>query len=205
MRGLYAITDDHLLSGCLLPAVAAVLAGGCRWVQYRSKLLDANQRHAEAAAVLALCQQHGARLLINDDVRLAKTIGAHGVHLGQQDMPVAQARDLLGPAAVIGVTCHGSLALAHAAASAGANYVAFGRFFASSTKPLAPATDLAVLTAAKQQLSLPVVAIGGITLDNAATVVSAGADMLAVAGDVFNSDAITARAHAYAALFTEPT
>ena len=202
MRGLYAITDDHWLAGRLVPAVTAVLAGGCRWVQYRSKQTDARQRQAEATALLAVCREYGAHLLVNDDVLLARTIGAHGVHLGQQDLSAQQAREQLGAEAIIGVTCHDSLALAQAAVEAGADYVAFGRFFSSTTKQTASAAPLSVLAAAKQQLSVPVVAIGGITLDNAADVIAAGADMLAVVGDIFNCDAITARSRAYAALFT---
>ena len=201
-RGLYAITDDALLAHRLLPAVQAALSGGCRWVQYRSKCTDAQQRHREAAQLVELCRAHNASLLINDDVALAKTVGADGVHLGQDDMSLTEARRILGNQAIIGITCHNSLALAHTAQQDGANYVAFGRFFASQTKQSAPPADLSVLRAAKAQLAIPVVAIGGITLDNAPSVLQEGADMLAVVGDLFSAQNITARAQAYAALFT---
>ena len=201
-RGLYAITDDALLAHRLLPAVQAALSGGCRWVQYRSKCTDAQQRRREAAQLVELCRTHNASLLINDDVALAKTVGADGVHLGQDDMSLTEARRILGNQAIIGITCHNSLALAHTAQQDGANYVAFGRFFASQTKQSAPPADLSVLRAAKAQLAIPVVAIGGITLDNAPSVLQEGADLLAVVGDLFSAQNITARAQAYAALFT---
>lgn len=200
-RGLYAITDDALLAHRLLPAVQAALSGGCRWVQYRSKSADAQQRLHEAAQLVELCRAHNASLLINDDVALAKAVGAAGVHLGQTDMPLLEARRILGARAIIGVTCHNSLALAQTAQQNGADYVAFGRFFSSQTKQSAPPADLSVLRAAKVQLAIPVVAIGGITLDNAPSVLQAGADMLAVVGDLFSAQNITARAQAYAALF----
>lgn len=202
LRGLYAITDDSLLAGRLLPAVEAALAGGCRLVQYRSKQPDAARRREEAGALVALCHRHSALLLVNDDPLLAQAIGADGVHLGQDDMPLAEARALLGPTAVIGITCHASLALAQAAAQGGASYVAFGRFFPSGTKPVAPPAPLDILTAARNALSIPVVAIGGITLDNAPAALAAGADMLAVAGDLFAASDISGRARAYTDLFT---
>ncbi len=201
LSGIYAITDDSLLHGKLLPAVEAVLQGDGRIVQYRSKVADLNHQQTEASLLLALCQRYGALLLINDNVELAHAVGAHGVHLGQCDMPIAEARALLGPDAIIGITCHDSLTLALEAQQAGADYVAFGRFFSSSTKPSAPPADLSVLGAAKARLTIPVVAIGGITLDNAPSVIAAGADMLAVVGDLFGAADITDRTRTYCKLF----
>ena len=207
LSGLYAITDDNLLANRLLPAVEAALAGGCRIVQYRHKQTDRllqtdrSRLLAEANALLVLCNQSGAKLLINANVELAYAVRAHGVHLGQNDMPIAEARALLGHDAIIGITCHDSLELALAAQAAGADYVAFGRFFSSSTKPSAPPADLSVLHEARQQLQIPVVAIGGITLDNAPSVIATGADMLAVLGDLFGAADITGRARAYCELF----
>ena len=201
LRGLYAITDDTLLADRLVAAVTDALAGGCRLVQYRSKHTDAHHRLAEAQQLVQLCHTHNAHLIINDDVVLAKAVAADGVHLGQDDMLLTEARRILGTQAIIGITCHNSLALARAAQQDGANYVAFGRFFSSITKQSAPPADLSILRTAKQQLSIPVVAIGGITLDNAVSVLQEGADMLAVVGDLFSAKNITARAQAYAALF----
>lgn len=201
LRGLYAITDDLLLRGHLLAAVEAALRGGCRLVQYRSKQANSSNQLKEAANLLALCKQYGAQLLINDNAQLALAVGAHGVHLGQEDMPIAEARAILGRRGIIGITCHDSLTLALDAQRAGADYVAFGRFFPSSTKQSAPPADLQVLRQARQTLDIPVVAIGGITLDNAPSVLAAGADMLAVVGDLFNAADMTSRARAYCDLF----
>ncbi|HSC76421.1 MAG TPA: thiamine phosphate synthase [Pseudomonadales bacterium] len=202
LYGLYAITGDRLRNHELLIAVEAVLQGGCRILQYRNKQAEAAIQLAEAKALLALCHQYGAQLLINDNVQLAAATGADGVHLGQEDVPATEARRLLGEKAIIGITCHSSLSLALTAQAAGADYVAFGRFFASATKPSAPPASLAMLQAAKAQLTIPVVAIGGITLDNAPSVIAYGVDMLAVVGDLFNATDITDRTRAYCKLFT---
>ncbi|HQQ63665.1 MAG TPA: thiamine phosphate synthase [Pseudomonadales bacterium] len=202
LRGLYAITDDALLAGRLLPAVEAALLGGCRIVQYRSKQADTARQHSEATDLLQLCRQHDAILLVNDNLALAEKIGADGVHLGQEDMSLAEARQALGNNAIIGITCHNSLTLAQQAQAGSANYVAFGRFFPSDTKQSAPPADLSVLQQARGGLHIPLVAIGGITLDNALTVLAAGADMLAVVGDLFSHPDIAARSRHYTALFT---
>jgi thiamine-phosphate pyrophosphorylase len=201
LSGLYAITDDSLLHGRLDAAVEAALQGGCRIIQYRSKLADVTRQQEEAVTLLRLCKRYGALLLINDNVELARSTGAHGVHLGQDDMPITEARALLGKGAVIGITCHNSLPLALQAERDGADYVAFGRFFPSGTKASAPPADLQILEDARNTLRIPLVAIGGITLDNAPAILEAGADMLAVVGDVFNAADITNRVRAYCELF----
>jgi len=201
LSGLYAITDDSLLEGRLEPAVEAALIGGCRIVQYRSKQADTSRQRKEASSLLRLCERYSAILLINDNTGLACAIGAHGVHLGQEDMPIAEARARLGKDAVIGMTCHNSLALAEAAQRNGADYVAFGRFFPSTTKQSAPPASLSVLGDARARLAIPVVAIGGITLDNAPSAITAGASMVAVVGDLFSAPDIALQARAYAALF----
>lgn len=195
---LYAITDTLLLPDeQLVPAVAAALRGGCRRIQYRDKSLSSEMRLQQTQTLLSLCLEHGAELIINDDPHLAARIGAHGVHLGQGDMPLEQARRLLGPEAVVGITCHASLTLARAAVQSGASYVAFGRFFPSSTKPEAPAAPLGLLAAARQTLAVPIVAIGGITLDNAQSVMASGAHWLAVSHSLFSAPDIEARARAF--------
>ena len=203
LRGLYAITDPDLLPGMrLVEAVRAAIAGGARLVQYRNKQADAATRLREATALAQLCRDAGALFIANDDVALALACAAHGVHLGQRDGAVAEARERLGPDAVVGQTCHASLELALAAQAAGASYVAFGRFFPSHTKPLAPPADPALLPEARRQLRLPIVAIGGVTVDNAPALLSGGADAVAVIHDLFSAADVEARARAYAALFT---
>lgn len=200
LRGLYAVTDSTLLVGRLLPAVAAALEGGAAVVQYRDKSGDAARRRAEAEALLALCRQHGRPLVINDDVALALAIGADGVHLGRSDGALAAARAALGPSAIIGATCHDSLAFAAEAAAAGASYLAFGAMYISATKPGATLAQLATLRAARVH-GLPVVAIGGISADNAAPVIAAGADCVAVVSDLWQAPDIAARAAAFVRLF----
>ncbi|UJJ30920.1 thiamine phosphate synthase [Halopseudomonas maritima] len=186
-RGLYAITDSRLLAdGKLLPYVEAALIGGARWLQYRDKSADAGKRLEEAGQLAALCRQHGCELIINDDLALAAELGV-GLHLGQEDGSLREARQQLGPDALLGATCHASLQLAERALIDGASYIAFGRFFNSVTKPGAPAATPALLREARQQFAAPIVAIGGITLDNASTLLDAGVDYLAVINGLFGA------------------
>ncbi|HET9679735.1 MAG TPA: thiamine phosphate synthase [Gammaproteobacteria bacterium] len=202
LQGLYAITDTALIGGDkLLPAVAAALWGGARLVQYRDKTASQATRLQEANNLRALCHEHEARLIINDDIALAKASGADGVHLGQDDATVEQARCLLGRNAIIGVSCYNDFTLAQTANQEGADYIAFGSFFASNIKPGAPRAHTQLLVRAKQELSLPVCAIGGITPANGEDLVNAGADMLAVIHGLFNALDIEQAAQHYAALF----
>lgn len=200
MRGLYAITDTPLLAGRLLQAVEAALSGGAVMVQYRDKSADTARRLEEALALRMLCRRYQVPLLINDDVELCLATGADGVHLGQQDSSLQQARERLGSQAIIGVTCHDSLALAESAIAGGASYVAFGAIYASTTKPGATQASLATLSSARR-FGCPVVAIGGISADNAAPVIAAGADCVAVISDLWGAADITAHAQAISRLF----
>jgi thiamine-phosphate pyrophosphorylase len=205
LRGLYAVTPAAL---CRQPprlgaAVAAALTGGARLIQYRDKDGDAAAREALARELLVLCRARGARLIVNDDVALAAKVGADGVHLGQADVPLREARRRLGDAALIGVSCGNRLDRAVAAQEGGASYVAFGRFFPSRTKPEAPPAELALLREARAALRLPLCAIGGITPANAAAVIGAGADLVAAVDGVFGALDVTAAARAYARLFVQ--
>lgn len=203
LRGLYAITDSELLKGRLLPYVEAALKGGATLLQYRDKSSDDARRLREAEALRELCNRYGAALIINDDAELAARLGV-GLHLGQGDGSLSAARALLGRQAIIGGTCHAQLELAEAAAKEGVNYVAFGRFFNSTTKPGAPSADIALLTAAKAKVNLPIVAIGGVTLDNAPELIAHGASMVAVVHGLFGADSadeVERRARAFSALF----
>ncbi|WP_256203113.1 thiamine phosphate synthase [Pseudomonas sp. ML96] len=204
MRGLYAITDSQLLQGGkLLPYVEAALKGGARLLQYRDKSDDQARRLREASQLAELCARHGASLLINDDAELAAKLGV-GVHLGQGDGSLAAARALLGRQAIIGATCHASLELAEQAAREGASYIAFGRFFSSQTKPGAPSATPELLEQASARFSLPITAIGGVSLDNGAELIARGADLLAVIHALFSALSATeveARARAFSALF----
>ena len=201
LRGLYAITDGTPAPR-LLSSVEAAIRGGARLLQYREKSAAPARRLEEARALLELCRGHGVPLIINDDVALAAATGADGVHLGKHDGSLAEARVRLGPRAVIGVSCYDSLPRAIEAAQAGADYVAFGSFFDSASKPGALRAPLSLLTEARARLDIPICGIGGITPENGAALVSAGADMLAVIQGVFSAPDMTAAARAYSTLFT---
>ena len=204
LRGLYAITDASLQPPeQLAERVAQAIAGGARLVQYRDKSRDRALRRHQAAALAELCRAAGVPLIINDDVELAAESGAHGVHLGRDDADPAEARRRLGHGAIIGLSCYDQWARAARAPELGLDYIAFGRFFPSRTKPLAVQASLDLIHRAKQQLALPVAAIGGITPDNGARLVAAGADMLAVVHGVFAAPDIEQASHAYAALFEQ--
>lgn len=200
IAGLYAIADSAYLKD-FVPAVTAALLGGARVIQYRDKTNDATQREAIARALNALCRARGVPLLINDDVRLAGTIEAAGVHLGRDDADIVAARAALGARAIIGVSCYNELARARTAQDAGADYVAFGRFFPSRTKPQAQQAAPELLRAARGALKIPIVAIGGITPENGGLLIEAGADALAVIEGVFGQTDIRAAAERYARLF----
>ena len=197
-RGLYVITDGPRQD--LLEVVGQALAGGARLLQYRDKTTDHARRLDEARALRALCATHAVPFLVNDDVALAHAVDAAGVHLGQDDGDLATARAVLGREAIIGVSCYDSLDRARELASAGADYVAFGAFFPSPTKPHArrASFDLLRHTAA---LGIPRVAIGGITPDNASSLIDAGADYVAVISAVFGDPDVRAAAERFAHLF----
>lgn len=202
LRGLYVITDDRRsgperLSG----QVAAALTGGARVVQYRDKSTDQERRLAEARGLLALCRQHRVPLLINDDVDLAVAVNADGVHLGRDDAGIASARDRLPAGSLIGVSCYDDFELARAAARGGADYIAFGSFFPSPTKPDAVPAQPDLLRRARRELALPTVAIGGISPENGAPLVQAGADMLAVISAVFAATDVAAATRAFTPCF----
>ncbi|WP_045223388.1 thiamine phosphate synthase [Methyloterricola oryzae] len=185
-QGLYAITPEDLSAiDALLNAVSSAIAGGAAVIQYRCK--NAAERRAGASPLLELCRKAGVPLIINDDVELAAQIGADGVHLGKDDGDIALSRRALGQHAIIGVSCYDSLERAMAAEQSGADYVAFGRFFPSRSKPHAPCAKPETLTEARRHIHLPIVAIGGITAANGANLLHAGAGLLAVIDGVFGS------------------
>lgn len=185
-RGLYLLTPDDPDTDRLLARVLAVLSADIALLQYRNKQVDSRVRKQQALALLPHCRRLGVPLIVNDDWRLAAEIGADGAHLGQSDGDLRAARAALGEAAIVGASCYQQLERAVAAVAAGASYLAFGAMFASGTKPLARAAPIALLTQAAT-LGLPRVAIGGITPDNAGSVIAAGADLIAVIGGVFDA------------------
>jgi thiamine-phosphate pyrophosphorylase len=202
IAGLYAIADTQYLDDArLLSAVGEAIAGGARVIQYRDKKHAAAERTRQASELAKLCRQHDVLFIVNDDVTLAKETQADGVHLGREDTSLIQAREQLGSQAIIGASCYNELARAEAAQVQGANYVAFGRFFPSRTKPQAVQADLDLLREAKTKLHIPVVAIGGITPENGVSLIVAGADALAVIEGVFGQADVRGAAQRYARLF----
>jgi len=203
-RGLYLLPPEEADSGRLAARVAPVLAtGAVALLQLRCKQGDAARRRAHALALHTVCAQAGVPLVINDDWRLAADLGL-GAHLGGEDGELGEARAALAPGAILGASCYDDLARAQRARDEGASYLAFGAFFASGTKPLARRAAPAVLAAARP-LGLPVVAIGGIGADNGASLLAAGADLLAVLGAVFDADDPATAARAFLPLFTTTT
>jgi len=200
IRGLYAVTPDTADTAVLQRLTAAALKGGARIVQYRNKTASPALRGEQARALLDICNQHDAILLINDHVDLAAEIDAHGAHIGGEDDSLELARKRLGKNRIIGVSCYKELARAQAAVEGGADYIAFGSFYASSVKPSAVRAPLSLLTAARG-LGLPVVAIGGITPDNAGALIAAGADAVAVISALYAAPDVTAAARDFCHLF----
>ena len=199
LRGLYLITPDDDDSDRLLECVAAVLPAKPALLQYRNKRADAMRRFDEARALKALCDAAGVPLVINDDWRLALDVDAAGAHLGEDDGDVAEARRA-APGLLLGASCYDELARAERAVAAGADYIAFGAFFPTQTKTTTRRATPQLLTASAP-LRCPRVAIGGLTPDNAAALVTAGADLLAVVGAVFDAPEPLTAARRFNALF----
>ena len=198
MRGLYPITPDTADTDALLRKVEAVLKAGAAMLQYRNKAISREKRLAQASELAGLMRRYGVPLIVNDDIDIALAVDASGAHIGRDDGDLAAARARLG-GKILGASCYDSLESARAAVRAGADYVAFGSVFPSPTKPDARRAPLSLF---RQELGVPLCAIGGITLDNAPAVIAAGASLLAVISDVFDAPDIGARAHQYGRLFS---
>jgi thiamine-phosphate pyrophosphorylase len=200
ISGLYAITPEEHDTAALLNKVRQALQGGVQVLQYRNKLGNASLRQTQATALLELTREFAVPLIINDDAALAKQVDADGVHLGGEDGSVAAARALLGDEKIIGLSCYNQIELAHRAVTQPVDYIAFGAFFNSTVKPGAPVATLDLLRQARREITLPLVAIGGITLENGASVLTAGADALAIISALFNAKDITRTARQFANL-----
>ena len=202
LTGLYTITDTSVSAPQkIILGVEQALRGGARIIQYRDKSSDHNQRLETSHALRRLTNEFDAVFIINDDIKLTLTTKADGVHLGQDDTCLADARKQLGKNAIIGISCYNRFDLAEQAIKEGADYIAFGRFFPSHTKPDAVTAELSLLERAKQKLDIPVVAIGGITAENGGELIQAGADMLAVVDGIFGQPNIEAAASQFRSLF----
>jgi thiamine-phosphate pyrophosphorylase len=200
--GLYALTPDLADTAALLARTDLALSGGASAIQYRNKDASAELRLQQAASLRALCSARGAIFIVNDDVELARAVGADGVHLGRDDASVAAARARLGPAAIVGVSCYDELARAEAAIAAGSDYIAFGSFYPSRVKPNAVRPSLRLITKAKARWpEMSIVAIGGINAVNATPLIAAGADAVAVISALYDAPDVLLAARALVACF----
>ena len=202
IRGLYAVTPDEADTDLLVAKVEAALQGGISVLQYRNKLANHKLQTQQVRAILPLCRQYEVPLIINDSVKLCLTLNADGVHIGTDDGNLKEIRARVGKDKIIGASCYNRFDLALAAQQAGADYVAFGACFASTTKPKAPVANLNLFSQARAQLTIPAVAIGGINLDNAIQVIGAGAHSLAVINAIFNVPDVKSSTQQFTQLFS---
>jgi thiamine-phosphate pyrophosphorylase len=201
MRGLYLVTPDWDDTDRLLDATHRALEGGAALVQYRNKTALEALREEQAGALLALCRRYGRPLVINDYLDLCTRLDADGVHVGGTDASVAQVRAALGPDRIVGASCYGQFELAEAAQEAGASYVAFGGFYPSRVKVYEVSTPADIVARAKAALRVPVVVIGGMTVENARPLVERGADMVAAISSVYGAEDPYEAAREFAGLF----
>ena len=188
MKGLYAITDYEISDNeTLIRKTEQILKAGAAVLQYREKIRTSSDKLNLAMSLKSLCQQYNCLFIINDDYELAKQVDADGLHIGKDDLSLSKARALLGNK-LIGVSCYNDFHNAIVAEQEGADYIAFGAFYSSSVKPHAVQADKFLLQQAREKLDIPVVAIGGITVENAADLVNNGADMLAVIGALYRHE-----------------
>lgn len=203
-KGLYAITDAAIDSATMMAKTKAILEAGAQLLQYRFTQTNNSYRDTETTQLIKLCKQFNVPLLINNDIDLALRINADGVHLGKDDATIAEAREILGNQAIIGCSCYNDLSRARAAIDASADYLAFGTFFPSTTKPTATFANPNIIRLAKRTFTDAfVVAIGGITPENGQPLIDAGADMLAVISGLYQSKTPFNTATKYINLFNK--
>ena len=201
IKGLYAITPDMADLNTLVHKTQLVIEGGAFMVQYRSKIQDRAVKIQQCAAILRLCREYDVPCIVNDDVEMCRILEADGVHLGENDDNIAEVRRILGEDAIIGSSCYDQLDRAKQAQKEGATYVAFGAVFPTPTKPNAPRATLELLREAKREIHIPIVAIGGITVNNAHDVIEAGVDAIAVITSLYESNSIKETAETFLKMF----
>jgi thiamine-phosphate pyrophosphorylase len=201
IKGLYAITPDSADLNTLIQKTQLAIEGGAFMVQYRSKIQDRDVKMQQCAAILRLCRDYKIPCIVNDDVDMCRILEADGVHLGEKDDNIAEVRRILGEDAIIGSSCYDQLNRAKQAQKEGASYVAFGAMFETSTKPNAPRATLELLREAKSQIQIPIVAIGGITVNNAHDVIKTGIDAIAVITSLFEAKTIKGTAETFVKMF----
>ena len=204
LKGLYAIADTQCIgTDNIVNAVSEVLSAGTNIIQYRDKLNNYGTRYMIANKIKSLTAKHKALLIVNDDVLLAKSIDVDGVHLGKEDCSISEALNYLGPNKIIGASCYNNYDNACQAVKAGANYVAFGSFFSSLTKPSALRASTSLISRARKELKVPVCAIGGITKENVSLLLHTGVDMIAIVSAIFSSPSPKQAAKEYLTLLQQ--
>ena len=201
IRGLYAITPDSVDLNTLIQKTQLAIEGGAFMVQYRSKILNRDVKMQQCAAILRLCREYDVPCIVNDDVEMCRILKADGVHLGENDDNIAEVRRILGEDSIIGSSCYDQLNRAKQAQKEGASYVAFGAVFPTPTKPNAPRATLELLREAKSEIQIPIVAIGGITMNNAHDVIETGIDAIAVITNLYESNSIKETAETLSQMF----
>ncbi len=201
IKGLYAITPDMADLNTLVHKTQLAIEGGAFMVQYRSKKQDHAVKMQQCAAILRLCREYGVPCIVNDDAEMCRILEADGVHLGENDDNIAEVRRILGEDAIIGSSCYDQLDRAKQAQKEGATYVAFGAVFPTPTKPNAPRATLELLREAKREIHIPIVAIGGITVNNAHDVIETGVDAIAVITSLFEAKTIKETAETFLKMF----
>ena len=201
IKGLYAITPDSADLNTLIQKTKSAIEGGAFMVQYRSKIQDRDVKMQQCATILRLCREYEIPCIVNDDVDMCRILEADGVHLGEKDDNIAEVRHILGEDAIIGSSCYDQLDRAKSAQKEGASYVAFGAMFPTSTKPNAPRATLALLKEAKREIQIPIVAIGGITVNNAHDVIKTGIDAIAVINSLYEAKSIKETAETFVKMF----
>ena len=188
LKGLYVIADAACIGADkIISKTDEVLSAGVKIIQYRDKVSTQNNRYKLAEKLRKLTQDYKCLLLINDDAQLASSVDADGVHLGKDDISIEDTRRSLGKDKIIGASCYANYVNVQPAITASADYIAFGSFFPSLTKPNAPRAGIELIQQAKRDYKISVCAIGGITPENAHSLLEAGADMIAVISAVFNA------------------
>jgi thiamine-phosphate pyrophosphorylase len=201
IKGLYAITPDSADLNTLIRKTQLAIEGGAFMVQYRSKIRNRDVKMQQCAAILRLCREYDVPCIVNDDVEMCRFLEADGVHLGKNDDNIAEVRHILGEDSIIGSSCYDQLDRAKQAQKEGASYVAFGAVFPTPTKPNAPRATLELLREAKREIQIPIVAIGGITMNNAHDVIKTGIDAIAVITSLYESNSIKETAETFSQMF----
>lgn len=204
LRGLYAITDEYLTPlETMKMQVSAAIEGGAKIVQFRYKSEITADVLISISEIQKVCRDNGVLFIVNDHMNLAKEIDADGIHIGKEDADDLPSIRAQFPGKIIGVSCYGDMKRAFDAEAAGADYVAFGSFFFSPTKPKSGVVSPSIINEAKEKLTIPVCVIGGITVENAPELLREGADMVSVISSLWKSEDVEKRAREFDRLFAE--